>query len=80
MAHPKSRISKQRKRKRRTHYKITDTPNIVSCSNCGESKLRHTICGACGTYRGRTIIKQKEEVVLDESAETTIDDIAVDED
>jgi large subunit ribosomal protein L32 len=80
MAHPKSRISKQRKRKRRTHYKITDTPNIVSCASCGAPKLRHTICGECGVYRGRTIIKQAEEISFDENVETTIDDVTVDED
>lgn len=40
MAHPKSRISKQRKRKRRTHYKATaPTTSIDSVS--GESHLRH---------------------------------------
>ena len=78
MAHPKSRISKQRKRKRRTHYKI-EAPNVISCGNCGAPKLRHHICGDCGTYRGRTIIKQEEEI-LDLDVETTIDDVTVDED
>ncbi|MEO0339165.1 MAG: 50S ribosomal protein L32, partial [Bacteroidota bacterium] len=34
MAHPKSRISKQRKRKRRTHYKAA-TPNVVTCNVTG---------------------------------------------
>lgn len=55
MAHPKTRISKQRKRKRRTHYKI-EAPNVVSCSNCGSPKLTHHICGDCGFYRGRPIV------------------------
>ena len=57
MAHPKHRISKQRKRKRRTHYKI-EAPNVVSCGNCGAPKLMHHICGECGHYRGRLIVKQ----------------------
>ncbi len=78
MAHPKSRISKQRKRKRRTHYKIT-APNVVSCGSCGAPKLRHHICSECGTYRGRTIIKQQEEVDDIDFEETTIDDVTVDE-
>lgn len=61
MAHPKSRISKTRKRKRRTHYKL-EAPNVVACANCGTSKLPHHICGECGHYRGRTIINKVVEV------------------
>jgi len=55
MAHPKTRISKQRKHKRRTHYKI-EAPNVVSCSNCGSPKLIHHICGSCGFYRGKALV------------------------
>ncbi len=40
MAHPKSRISKQRKRKRRTHKKAV-APNVMICKETGESHLRH---------------------------------------
>ena len=59
MAHPKSRISKQRKRKRRTHYKI-EAPNVVNCANCGAHKLRHRVCPECGHYRGRLMINKTE--------------------
>ncbi len=40
MAHPKSRISKQRKRKRRTHYKASN-PTLSIDATSGESHLRH---------------------------------------
>lgn len=40
MAHPKSRISKQRKRKRRTHYKAS-APTTSIDPKTGESHLRH---------------------------------------
>ncbi len=40
MAHPKSRISKQRKHKRRTHYKA-EIPTLSTCSVTGETHLRH---------------------------------------
>jgi len=40
MAHPKSRISKQRKRKRRTHKKST-IPQIATCKTTGEPHLYH---------------------------------------
>jgi large subunit ribosomal protein L32 len=71
MANPKHRHSKQRKRKRRTHYKI-EAPNVVACGNCGSPTLRHHICGECGFYRGRLIIAKKVKaapaVVTDEEA------------
>ncbi|MBK7220730.1 MAG: 50S ribosomal protein L32 [Saprospiraceae bacterium] len=38
MAHPKSRVSAQRRRKRRTHYKI-GTPQIATCKTTGEAHL-----------------------------------------
>lgn len=56
MAHPKSRVSKQRKRKRRTHYKAT-APNVSTCQNCGAPKLQHRVCGECGYYRGKVAIQ-----------------------
>lgn len=61
MAHPKSKISKQRKRKRRTHYN-TPVPNVMACSNCGNPVLRHHVCDECGHYRGKpAIVFQDEE-------------------
>ena len=56
------RVSKTRKLKRRTHYKL-DMPGMVVCSNCGEYKLAHRVCPVCGYYNGRQVkeIKQKEE-------------------
>jgi large subunit ribosomal protein L32 len=68
MAHPKYRHSKQRKRKRRTHYKI-EAPNVTSCSNCGAPKLPHHVCGECGYYNGRLMVKKVVKV-----AATTIDE------
>ena len=73
MAHPKSRISKQRKRKRRTHYKI-DAPQVLSCRSCGAPVLRHRICDVCGSYRGRTIINKVEEIVEDSIDNVEVED------
>jgi large subunit ribosomal protein L32 len=52
MAHPKSRISKQRRDKRRTHYKAS-LPTLAVCSNCGFTVLYHNVCPVCGFYRGK---------------------------
>ncbi len=57
MAHPKSRISKQRKRKRRTHKKITP-PQVQVCKETGEPHLRHRAYEVDGAlyYKGKVLI------------------------
>jgi large subunit ribosomal protein L32 len=45
---PQRRISKTRKAKRRTHYKLA-VPSLVKCPSCGEFKQPHHVC-ACGHY------------------------------
>lgn len=57
MAHPKHKISKQRRNKRRTHDKL-DMPTLASCSNCGSATLYHRVCPECGFYRGRLMIEK----------------------
>ncbi|MDR0728502.1 MAG: 50S ribosomal protein L32 [Prevotellaceae bacterium] len=57
MAHPKHKISKQRRNKRRTHYKA-DTPTLATCSNCDTTVLYHRVCPECGYYRGRLVVEQ----------------------
>ncbi len=52
MAHPKHKLSKQRRDKRRTHDKLT-VPTMATCSNCGAAVLYHRVCPECGYYRGR---------------------------
>lgn len=56
MALPKRKISKQRKHKRRTHWKLT-APKVVKCDNCGAYKKPHTVCPECGYYNGKEVIK-----------------------
>lgn len=56
MAVPKRRISKQRKRKRRTHYKAE--PVVThACSRCGDSKIPHRVCPSCGYYGGKAVVE-----------------------
>ena len=55
MAVPKKRTSKQRKRKRRTHYKAED-PTVQSCPRCGDPKAPHRVCPNCGYYRGEAVL------------------------
>jgi large subunit ribosomal protein L32 len=60
MAVPKIKVSKQRKRKRRTHFKL-HAPAMTVCPNCGEVTLSHQVCKACGFYKGREVISQTVE-------------------
>ncbi len=63
MAHPKSKISKQRKRKRRTHYKA-ETPTIATCKTTGEKHLYHRAYyddEGNMYYRGKVIVPALEE-------------------
>ena len=55
MAVPKRRTSKTVKRKRRTHFKLR-VPGMVEGPDCGEMKLAHRVCKACGTYKGRDVV------------------------
>ena len=64
MAHPKSRISKQRKRKRRTHKKAS-IPQIATCKTTGESHLYHRAYQDLDGnlyYRGKVLIQADEDI------------------
>jgi large subunit ribosomal protein L32 len=60
MAVPKKKISKSRRDMRRSHLALAPV-NVVSCPNCGDSKLPHHLCGNCGIYNGRQILKDKRQ-------------------
>lgn len=57
MAHPKRKISKTRRDKRRTHYKASDQ-QIAICSKTGEPHLYHRAHWHEGKlyYRGKVLI------------------------
>ncbi|MBK7426838.1 MAG: 50S ribosomal protein L32 [Saprospiraceae bacterium] len=64
MAHPKTRISKQRKRKRRTHYKAV-APNVATCATTGTPHMFHRAYQVDGDlyYKGRVLVKGEIEEV-----------------
>ena len=52
----KSKVSRQRRDKRRSaHWKL-EAPNVVKCPSCGEYKMPHRVCTACGKYNGRVVL------------------------
>ena len=56
MAVPKSKISKQRRDKRRSSHWKLDLPNLSKCPKCGEPVLSHRACKACGYDKGRQAV------------------------
>jgi large subunit ribosomal protein L32 len=58
VALPKKRHSKQRGKKRRTHWKIS-LGTLTPCPQCKQPKLPHRVCTACGSYNGKQVIEVK---------------------
>ncbi|MDP8258343.1 MAG: 50S ribosomal protein L32 [Candidatus Aadella gelida] len=58
MSKVKHRHSKERGRKRRTHDKA-EAPAPFKCSQCGKTKMAHSICPHCGYY-GKVKVKHIE--------------------
>jgi large subunit ribosomal protein L32 len=59
MPNPKRRHSKARRDRRRAHDALAQPPKSV-CPSCGEVKLPHRACAACGEYRNREVIEGRE--------------------
>ena len=63
MAVPKKRTGHSAQGKRRSNWKATK-PALTKCPNCGQAVLAHTVCTACGTYKGKPVsLKDKVEAV-----------------
>jgi len=62
MAHPKRKISKTRRDKRRTHYKA-EAPQLASCPTTGEVHEYHRAYWVDGNmyYKGQIVIEGSQE-------------------
>ncbi len=56
MAVPKRKTPRSKTRMRRASSWRIATPARSLCPTCGAVKLPHTVCGNCGTYRGRQVL------------------------
>ena len=54
MAVPKKRTGASAQGHRRSNWKATK-PEVTKCSKCGEVVLTHTVCTACGYYKGKAV-------------------------
>lgn len=59
MAVPFRNVSKTRRDKRRTHYKVRAN-GLVKCPNCGEMIRPHRVCDKCGFYKGVNKLTKEE--------------------
>jgi large subunit ribosomal protein L32 len=57
---PKRKLSKGRRDRRRSQDALA-AKNLVTCSNCGEMRLPHTVCPKCGFYKGREVVALEKE-------------------
>ena len=55
MAVPKKKVSPSRQGMRRSHHAVAKEAHI-ECSNCGEVKRPHHVCGYCGHYNGKEVV------------------------
>jgi len=60
MAVPYGRKSRSRSRMQRAANMRYSAKDHGTCSNCKEPKLTHHICGNCGFYAGRQVLKVVE--------------------
>lgn len=60
MAVPFRKVSKTRKRMRRSHNALAAVVT-TKCTNCGEAIKPHRVCGKCGFYKGKEEVKKDAE-------------------
>ncbi len=60
MGIPQGRTTRSKKGMRRSHDALSK-PAKALCPQCQEPKLPHRVCKNCGTYKGRQVLKAKEE-------------------
>lgn len=60
MAVPFRKVSKTRKRMRRSHNALT-IAGTTKCPNCGEMIRPHRACPKCGFYKGKEVVTKDAE-------------------
>lgn len=56
---PKQRHNSSRGKRRRAGHKKLEVKKLVKCSNCGKPTMPHVVCGNCGYYKGKEVVKAK---------------------
>jgi large subunit ribosomal protein L32 len=61
MAVPKHKTSKSRRDSRSAHNFTLDAPTLTECNQCHAKIPPHTVCPACGYYKGVKRIETKAD-------------------
>ncbi|HEX2916180.1 MAG TPA: 50S ribosomal protein L32 [Chloroflexia bacterium] len=57
---PKQKVSRAAQGRRRAHQALT-APQLVTCSNCGNKRVPHTVCNVCGYYKDEQVIEVRQK-------------------
>ena len=58
MSLPKRRTTRMKRNMRRANHDKVAAPTLIACPKCGAMSVPHRVCGACGHYAGREVIKK----------------------
>jgi large subunit ribosomal protein L32 len=72
---PKRKRSRSRRDKRFANKAIS-IQALTKCKNCDESIMPHSVCRACGYYKGIKILKTKQERLLTRAETRKAKDVA----
>ncbi|MFH1773291.1 MAG: 50S ribosomal protein L32 [Patescibacteria group bacterium] len=61
MSVPAKRRSSSEARRGRSHQSLKQV-NLTKCKKCDKAVMPHQVCGFCGFYKGREVIKIKSKI------------------
>jgi len=61
VAVPKRKTTPSKRDMRRANHDKVTPVQVISCENCGEARLPHRACPACGHYKARKVTSTGDE-------------------
>jgi large subunit ribosomal protein L32 len=66
VAVPKRRTSRSKRDSRRANHDKITAPTLGRCDNCGDLKLPHRVCAACGFFNGQSVLPVPDKTAAKE--------------
>ncbi len=57
---PKQKRSHSKQGRKRAHH-FLPALQLTTCSNCGQKRLPHTVCGNCGFYKDEQVVQVRQK-------------------